>query len=110
MSNKFDYTLAFVYFIFFIKIVFLVLVIAGHFAIRQSNHMLYQSLLLWRDAFENMFLVCVSFLCLYVFNPYRKTPMTPLTTEMQLLFFLYGCIVLYEVAMDHLISYTTTGL
>jgi len=91
---------AFVYFIFVVKLVFIVLVVIEHVALRTE---LYQSILVWKNAFENVFLACVSFLCLYVFFPYRKTPMT-LTAEMQFLFFVYGIIVLYELLQDRLLS------
>jgi uncharacterized membrane protein YgdD (TMEM256/DUF423 family) len=88
---------AFVYFIFLIKIVFIILVIIGRIVVHKKNEALYEKIMEWKDKFEHIFLFCVSILCLYVFFPRKKVV---LNFEMQFLFFVYGIVVLIELFIN----------
>jgi len=89
----------FVYFIFFIKIVFLILIIVGKVTLHKKNEATYEKVMKWKDKFENIFLLCVSLLCIYIFFPRRKIPLV-ISKETQFLLFVYGIVVLIELISD----------
>jgi len=89
----------FIFFIFFIKIIFIILVIIGKITLHKNNEVLYRNVMVLKDKFENIFLLSVSLLCMYVFFPRRKIPLT-ITFEMQLLFFVYGILVLIDLIVN----------
>jgi hypothetical protein len=85
----------FLFFIIFVKIVFVISAI-GHLILSHSTNdraeQLDPKLIYWKERTEFIFIISMSILLIYHFNP--RLPKKPINTETSLLFFLFGCVLL----------------
>lgn len=94
---KFEKTLDyFLFFIIFIKVIFVGASI-GHLILSHLNNdkaeQIDPKLVYWKERTEFIFIVSMSILLIYQFNP--RLSKKPINEETSLLFFLFGCILLY---------------
>ena len=87
-----------VFFIIFIKIVF-VISAAGYLILTHTNRgqVLDSKLLFWKERTEFNFIASMSLLLIYHFRPKHNKPVSE---ETGLLFFLFGCILLLTAKWD----------
>ena len=87
-----------VYFIIFIKIIFLISAIGSIF-FEHYNKTSAKSKLLdlkfsyWKERMEFIFTICMALLLIFIFNPWHKNQIY-ITKEMGLLFYLFGFILI----------------
>ena len=86
----------FIFFIIFIKIVFIISAI-GHLILSHSTSPKAKNidpkLVFWKERTEFIFIVSMSILLIYHFNPYLSKK--PIGEETALLFFLFGWILIF---------------
>ena len=86
----------FVYFIIFIKVVFIITAIThlilAHSKNRAVEYKLDPRIMYWKERTEFIFTVCMSILLIYYFRPGHEHM---INTETSILFFLFGCILLF---------------
>jgi len=103
MKLKFDTTLDFfIIFIVIIKIIFILSAITTtilHFSMTHNNsnvnikNKINNNMLIIKEKTEFVFIISMSLLLLYYFNP-RSSPKPHITEESSILFFLFGCILI----------------
>ena len=96
MSRLFD---LFITFIFIIKILFVICAVWHSYLVKKNekegNHTnlkMINSLEYWKERLEFIFIFCMSFVCIYVFNPFSKNFVVD--KETKLLLFVFGIIIL----------------
>jgi hypothetical protein len=93
LNNSLDY---FVFFIILIKIVFIVSAI-GHLILSHSTNAnakkIDPKLIYWKERTEFIFIISMSILLIYHFNP--RLSKKPVGEETALLFFLFGWILIF---------------
>lgn len=97
MPLKFETTLDFfIFFIIFIKIVFIISAI-GHLILSHSTSSQAKNidpkLVYWKERTEFIFIISMSILLIYHFNP--RFPKKPIEEETSLLFFLFALILIF---------------
>jgi len=87
---------SFIYFIILIKIFFLFFSI-GHILLSHSTSSLKEkdsTFLYWKNRMEFIFTICMAILLIFIFNPRFKNKIY-ITKEMQILFFIFGFILIF---------------
>ena len=86
----------FLFFIIFIKVIFIISsighVILSHLTTNKKSQKIDKKLLYWKERTEFIFVISMSILLIYYFNP-RLSKKT-ISEESSLLFFLFGCILI----------------
>lgn len=86
----------YLYCIVVIKCIFVFLAILDKF-FHVTKHLGMESIVsIWKQRFESLFLLTMSWLCIGLFHPWRKNPtvLDPLTS---FLFLMFGCVVFFQV-------------
>ena len=90
-----DYYTIYISIIFLVKIVFVILAFT-HLYLEFKNKSksdLDKQVLFWKQRFEFIFIILMSFLLIYLFNP-RKNRLFMINNETKLLFFLFGFVLI----------------
>ena len=96
----------FVFFIIFIKIVFILTAI-GHIILTHvskktdTTNSIDSKLMLWKERTEFIFIICMSILLIYYFRPGH---LKPINSETALLFFLFGWILIITAKWNDFIT------
>jgi hypothetical protein len=106
MQLKFETWLdIFIYFIIIVKLIFIVSAI-GHLilshSVNEKAKTIDPKLVYWKERTEFIFIISMSILLIYHFNP-RLTP-KPINHETSLLFFLFGCILIFTAKWNLFIT------
>ena len=99
VSYFIDYVLpAFVYFIIFIKIIFLIATISQAYLTKVNPNSTYKKYnkqtLYLKEQTEFVFIACISLLLIFIFNPWYNNEKY-LNGEIRLLFYLFGWILIF---------------
>ena len=86
---------AFIYFLIFLKVTFILLSIVNIYLVldKKQNTTLDKNIVYWKSKLEFVFVFFMSFLIMYLFNPFKKN-MVYITTETKVLLFLFAIILL----------------
>ena len=87
----------FVYFVLFIKILFLIFFFAAVYEKRRNNDVLYSYFSYWKNTVEFVFVVTVSIYLIRLFNLRKKPSSIVIDRETQIIFFTYSIIILYDI-------------
>lgn len=84
----------FVYFIIFIKLIFLLMALSNiYFDKISKNNKLDEKTIYWKDRTEFIFIICMSILLMVIFNPMYNNERL-LNKEIKILFFIFGIILI----------------
>ena len=86
---------AFIYFIFFVKILFILFAgTALYFEVENDSKNPWSTwAIYWKNRTEFIFIASMSLICLILFNPFSKGPLV-LDHDVRLLLFVYGIMIL----------------
>ena len=90
--------------IFIIKICFIILVIVDlYYKIKgEENSIAVKKVTYWKERFEFVFIILMSALLVYIFNP-RHSKLHLIDTEMTILFYLFGIVLVVSSKWHHFI-------
>ncbi len=94
----------YIIFIIFIKFIFIISSLGHVYLIHVSktpNHELDEKFLYWKDRAEFIFTILMAILLIIVFNPHLKFDPKEIDTEMKLLMFLFGWILIVTANWGH---------
>ncbi len=96
-----SYYFAFIIFLIIIKFLLLIFIILRFVLKRQKkeNTILYKNIDLWRVRFEGIFILCMSTLTIYIFNP-RIQKEFVFDKYTKFLFFIFGIILIINHYKD----------
>lgn len=100
LTRFFDYFLpTIVYFIIFIKIIFIIMVLSHIYIEKISNNKdlkdkYSDKTLYWKERTEYIFTICMAVLLIFIFHPWSHHVKKYMTPEIQLLFYLFGWILI----------------
>jgi len=103
LETKLDY---YIFLIVIIKIIFWFSVIGNlfiSFLINTNNTRIDNYLLHLKEITEFIFIICMSILLIYYFNPFL--PKQPIQKESSSLFFLFGCILIITSKWNLILKY-----
>ena len=89
-----NYFSAYIYFIIFIKILFIIMAICHLYykSKGEENSDINKKVVYWKERLEFIFVILMALLLIYVFNP-RFSHVNLLTKEIQILLYLFGFIL-----------------
>ena len=104
-SNFIDQILpTFIYFIIFIKIIFVIMAISNIFFNKIHKDQIYdEKTLYWKERTEFIFIISMSILLIIIFNPLYNNQRF-LIKETKLLFFIFGIILIISADWDVFIT------
>ncbi len=90
--------------IFIIKICFIILVVIDlYYKIKGEEHSIaVKKITYWKERFEFVFIILMSALLVYIFNP-RHSKLHLIDTEMTILFYLFGIVLVVSSKWHHFI-------
>ncbi len=100
VTKFFDYFLpTIIYFVIFIKVIFLVMVISHLYLENVSNdqdlkNKYSAATLYWKERTEYIFTICMAILLIFIFHPWSHHMKRYMTPEIQILFYLFGWILI----------------
>ena len=96
-----SYYFAFITFLIIIKFILFIFIVLRFVLKRQKkeNTILYKNLELWRVRCEGIFILCMSSLTIYIFNPRRKKEFV-FDDYTKFLFFFFGIILIINHYKD----------
>ena len=85
----------YIFLVFFIKIIFIILAVTHLYLKRKgkNNSKMDISILFWKERVEFIFIILMSFLLIYLFNP-RNNRIFMIDNETKILLFLFGVILI----------------
>jgi hypothetical protein len=101
LFNITSYYFAFITFVIVIKILFLLCILIRFILKREKkeNTKLYKSIEVWKDRFEGIFILSMSALTIYIFNPRNKKEFV-FDEYTKFLYFVFGIILVIEHVRD----------
>lgn len=101
LFNISSHYFAFISFIIVVKILFLICIVLRFILKRQKkeNTVLYKKIDLWKDQLEGIFILCMSALTIYIFNPRNKKDFV-FDEYTKFLFFVFGIILIINHYKD----------
>ena len=107
MSNITPLYASFVIFIYVLKIAFVILSLAKLYLIKKDpKNKWIDTIIYWKDRIEFIFVICMALLLIYVFLPSSKN--TPLDKHTQMLFLLFGALLLFTAKWEIFVSESQT--
>ena len=100
ITKFFDYFLpSIIYFIIFIKVIFLIMVISNLYLEKVSKNQELKDkyspvTLYWKERTEYIFTICMAILLIFIFHHWSHHVKKYMTPEIQLLFYLFGWILI----------------
>jgi hypothetical protein len=94
----------FIYFIIFIKIIFLIMALSNIYFDKVTHNQTYDhKTIYWKERTEFIFIICMSILLIVIFNPNYNNQRL-LTKETKFLFFIFGIILIISANWDIFIT------